>query len=90
MSNYFRFNKIVTHIVKHIDNNVCFLPEQFDNCFFAPKYDKSSVMLVDMYNKPYSATIISCITKWMTGFRFYPTSDTEHYQLVILHYFVVN
>ena len=76
--------------LKQIDITVCFLKEQFDNGLFIPKYYKSSAMPVDMCTKPCSGPIISRITKWMTGFRFYPTSDTEHYQLMILHEFVVN
>ena len=68
--------KIVTPRVKHIYIPVCFLQKQFENGIFLPKYDKSSVMPTDMCTKPCSGTIISCITKWMTGFRFYPTSET--------------
>ena len=30
------------------------------------------------------------ISRGMTGFRFYPTSDTEHYKRMILHNFVAN
>ena len=81
--------KIVTHIVKHIDIPVYFLQEQFDNGLFLPKYEKFSVMLADMCTKPCSGPIISRSTKWMTGFRFYPTSDTEHYQFRILYEFIV-
>ena len=44
----------------------------------------------DMCNKPCSGPIINQTTKWMTGFRLYPTSDTEHYQLMRLYKFVVN
>ena len=82
--------KIVTPWVKHIDIPVCFLLEQFGNGQFLPKYEKSSVMPADMCTKPYSGPITSWSTKWMTGFRLYPNSDTEHYQLVRLHEFAVN
>ena len=82
--------KIVTPRVKHIDIPVCFLQEQFDNGLFLPKYEKSSVMPEDMCTKPCSGPIIIQITKWMTGFRFYTTMDTEHYQIIILYKFVVN
>ena len=44
----------------------------------------------NMCTKPCSGLNISCGTKWMTGLRFYPTSDIEHYQLMRLHQFVVN
>ena len=81
--------KIVTPRVKHIDIPVYFLPEQFDNGIFLPKYEKSSVMPSDMCTKPCSGPIISRSTKWMTGFRLYPTSETEHYQFTILHEFIV-
>ena len=37
-----------------------------------------------------SGPIISCSNICMTGFIFYPASDIEHYQLVILHDLVVN
>ena len=47
-------------------------------------------MPADMCTKPYSGPIISWINKWMTGFRLYPTSDTEHYQLMKLHEFIVD
>ena len=40
-----------------------------------------------MCTKPFPGPIISRSTKWMYGFIFYPTSDTEHYQLIILHEF---
>ena len=69
-------DKIVTPRVKNIDISVCFLQEQFYNCLFIPKYEKSSVMLADMCTKPCSGTIITRSTKCMTGFRLYPTSDT--------------
>ena len=82
--------KIVTPIVKHIDIPFCFLQWPFENCLFIQKYDRSSVMPEDMCTKPCSVTIISQSTKWITGFRFYPTSDTEQYQLMRLHEFVVN
>ena len=71
--------KRVTTRVKHIDIPVYFLQEQFENGIFIPKYEKSSVMPVDMCTKPCSGPIISQSTKWMTGFRLYPTSETEHY-----------
>ena len=79
----------VTPRVKHIDIPVCFLQEQFDNGLFLPKYEKSSVMTADMCTKPCSGSIISRVTKWMTGFRFYPTSEIEHYQFMRLHEFIV-
>ena len=46
-------------------------------------------MLADMCTKPCSDPIISRITKWMTEFKFYPTSETEHYELMRLHEFIV-
>ena len=81
--------KIVTPRVKPIDIPVCFLLEQFGNDLFLPKYEKSSVMLADMCTKPCQGPIISRSTKWMTGFRLYPTSEIEHYQFTILHEFIV-
>ena len=63
---------------------------KFDNGLFVPKYEKSSVITEDICTKPYSGPIISWINKCMTGFRIYSTSDTKHYQLMRLHYFVVN
>ena len=86
---YFVEAKRVTPRVKHIDIPVCFLQEQFDNGLFIPKYEKSSVIPEDMCTKPCSGPIISRSTKWMTGFRFYPTIETEHYQSMILHEFIV-
>ena len=68
--------KIVTPRVKHIDIPICFLQEKFDNGLFIPKYDNYSVMLADMCTKPCSVSIISWITKWMTGFRLYPICET--------------
>ena len=82
---YFVESKRVTPRVKHIDINVCFLQEKFDNGLFIPKYEKSSVLLADMCTKPCSGPIISWSTKFMTGFSLYPTSDTEHYQPMILY-----
>ena len=76
--------------VKHIYITVCLLQEQFYNGIFIPEYDKSSVILSDKCTKPCSGIIISRTNKWMTGFILYPTSYTEHYQLMILHEFVVN
>ena len=81
--------KIVTPRGKHIENPVCFLQEQFENGLLLPKYEKSSVMPSDMRKKPCSGPIISRSTKWMTGFRFYPTRKTEHYQFMRLHEFIV-
>ena len=74
--------KRVTPRVNHIDITVCFLKEQFENGLFHPKYEKSSVVLSDMCTKAGSGTIISRIKKWMTGFRFYRTSETENYQIM--------
>ena len=81
--------KIFTPRVKHIDIPVFFLQEQFDNGLFLPKYEKSSVILVDMFTKPWSGPIISWSTKWMTRFIFYPTSEREHYQFMRLHELIV-
>ena len=75
--------KIVTSRVKNIEIPVYFLQEFFENVLFIPKHEKSSVLPEDICTKPCSGPIISHSTKWMTGFRFYPTSDTEHYQVVI-------
>ena len=68
--------KIVTPRVKHIEILVYFLQEQFDNGLFVPKYENSSVMPEDICTKPCSGPIIIRSTKFMTVFRFYPTSDT--------------
>ena len=73
---YFVEYKIVTTKLKHIDIPVCFLQYFFYNGLFIPRYEKSSVMPIDMCNKACSGSIISHSTKCMTGFRFYPTSDT--------------
>ena len=81
--------KIVTPRVKHIDIPVYFPREKVDNGLFLPKHEKSSFMPADMCTKPCSGAIISRSTKWMTGFRFYPTSETEHYQFMRLHEFIV-
>ena len=81
--------KIVTHRIKHIDIPFYFLQEQFENGLFLPKYDKSSVMPADMCTKPCSGPLIRRSTKWMTGFRFYLSSETEHYQFMTLHEFIL-
>ena len=81
--------KIVTTRVKHIDIPVCFLQEQFDDSLFLPKYESSIVMMADICTKLCSGPIIICSTKWITGFRFYTTSETEHYQFMRLHEFIV-
>ena len=81
--------KIVTPRVKHIDITVCFIQEKFENSLFLPKYEKSSVMPTYMCTKPCSGPIVSQSNKWMTGLRFYPTDDIEHYQFMRLHEFIV-
>ena len=81
--------KRVTPRVKHIDITVCFLQEKFDNGLFLPKYEKSCIMPADMCTKTCSGPIISRSTKCMTGFIFYTTSETEHYQFMRLHEFIV-
>ena len=50
----------------------------------------SIVIPEDMCTKLCSGTIISRITKWMTEFRLYIYSDTEHYQFMRFHDIVVN
>ena len=75
--------KMVTHRVKHIEIPVSFLQEQFYNGFLLQ--NMKSVMPVDMCTKPCVGTIIIQSTKWITGFRFYPTSDIEHYQIMRLN-----
>ena len=82
--------KLVTPRVKHIDITVFLLQKQFVNCIFVPKYEKSIVIPAYMCTNTCRGTIISRSTKWTTGFIFYPNSDTEHYQLIILYDFVVN
>ena len=42
-----------------------------------------------MCTNPCSGPIISRSIKWMTGLRFYPTSDIEFYQLIIKNEFIV-
>ena len=74
--------KRVTPRVKHIDIYVFFLQEQFENGLF--------LMPEDMCTKPCSGPIISRSTNSMTRFRFYPTSETEHYQFIRLHEFIEN
>ena len=70
----------VTPRVKQIYIPVYFLQEIFDNGIFILKCEKSSVIPADICTKPCSGPIISRSTKWMTGFRLYPNSDTEHYK----------
>ena len=76
---YFVESKIVTPRVKHIDIPVYFLQELFDRGLFVPKYENSSVMMKYMCTKPCAGPIISHSNKLMNVFRFYPTSDIEHY-----------
>ena len=64
----------VTPRFKHIDIPVCFIQEQVHNGLFLPKYEKSNVIPEYMCTKPCSGPIIIWSNKWMTGFRFYPTS----------------
>ena len=66
--------KRVTPRVKHIDIIVCFIQEQFDSGLFLTKYENSSIIPEDMCTKLCSGSVISMSTKWMTVFRFYPTS----------------
>ena len=82
-------DKRVTPRVKHIDIPVCFLHEQFDNGLFIKKIWNSSVIPADMFTKQCSGPIISQITQWMTGLRFYPNRKKEYYQFMILHAFIV-
>ena len=82
--------KLVTPIVKHIYIPVCFLPDQFYNGLFIPKYEKSSVMLADMCTKPCSGPIFSRSNKLITGFRLYLNIETERYLFMILHEFIVD
>ena len=51
--------EIVTPGVKKIDIPVWFVQEIFDNGLFIPKYEKSSVITEDMFDKPCSGQIIS-------------------------------
>ena len=81
--------KRVTPRVKQIDITVCFLQEKFDNGLFIPKYEKFIVMLVDMCTKANEVPIISWSNKRMTGFRFYPTNESEHNQFMILYEFIL-
>ena len=55
--------KMVTTRVKHLDIPVCLLQEQFENGLFLPKYEKSSVVPVDMCTKPCVGPIIDRSTK---------------------------
>ena len=82
--------KIFPTRFKKIGTTVCFLQERFYNGLFLPKYEKSSVMTADMCTRPWSGQIISHGPKCMTGFRFYPTSDTEHYVFMKLQKIIVN
>ena len=59
-----------------------FPQEQSYNGPFIQKFDNYSVMPEDICTKPCAGPIISSSTKLMTGFRFYSTSDIEHYQLM--------
>ena len=82
--------KILTPRVKPIDIPVYFLQEQFGNDLFLPKDEKYSFVPADMCTKPCLGPIISRSNKRITGFRFYPTSDTEHYELMRFNEYIVN
>ena len=58
--------------------------------FLLKNIDNSSVVPADVYTKPFAGPIICRSTKLINGFIFYPTIDTEKYQLMRLHEFVVN
>ena len=69
-------SKRVNPKVKHIYIPIFFIQEQFDNGVFITKYEKNSVMPEDMCTKPCLVPNISWSTKWISGLRFYPISDT--------------
>ena len=64
--------------------------KNFISVIIVPEYEKYIVMLSDMCTRPCPGPIISRGTKWMTGFRFHITSDTEHDQLMRSHEFFLN
>ena len=66
-----------------------FPSRKIDIGLFVAKYEKYSAVPVDMCTKTFLVTIISGSTKRITGFRFYPYSDTEHHKLMKLHEFDV-
>ena len=86
---YFVEARRVIPRVEHIHIPVDCLQEIFDNGIFVPKYEMSSVIPAYMCPKPCLGPIISQSTKLVTGFRLYLSSDTEHYQIMRLHEFLV-
>ena len=75
--------KLVTPRVKHI--KILFLVQvQYNNGLFNNKYEKNTIMLVDMCNKPLLGPITSWSAKCMTGFWFYPPNDLYHFKLMPL------
>ena len=67
--------KRVTPRVNQIYTPAYFLHDCFDNGILVPKYEKLGVMPEDVCTEPCLGKIISWITKWMTGFRLYPSRD---------------
>ena len=60
--------------MKLIDIPVYFLQEKHENGLFIPEDEKYVIMTADIYTKTCSGPIISCSTKLITEFQFYPSS----------------
>ena len=71
-----------------MDITVCFLQKILTMIFLLPTMISIVSCRQVCETNHAQVQFISWITKWITGFIFYPTSDTEQYQLVILHDFI--
>ena len=70
-----------------MDILVRFLKKKIRNGIFDPKYEKSSVIKVDMCTKPCLYTTTTQINNWTIGFRLYSSSDGKDHQIMNLNEF---
>ena len=73
-----------------MDITVYFIQEILTMIFLLPTMISTVSCRMICETNHVQVQFISWITKWITGLIFYPTSDTEQYQLMILHEFIEN
>ena len=74
----------LTPRIKHLDIPISILHEDHKRGVFVAAYCPTDLNISDVNTKPYVGVTLQKKILWITGFRFYPPTDSEHYKLLEL------
>ena len=80
-------SKRMTPRVRHFDIPIAYLHEHRSRDTFIPQKVCTQLQLADLGTKPHPPIVLRRLRDWGFGVRYYPSSDTLHYEYLGLRYY---